>query len=390
MQTDIIIIGSSLSAKIMALSLELNNFKVLLISNRIGKMNPSNLVTFFSAGSIKFLNTILENHPEIRDYESINALQCSQYEDFNKKDSILNFHNINEQLLGKIIPNKKINILLDRKISSKQNIKILNDVIIQDIQFLETKVEVFTNQLLAISAKLVIAADGKNSIIRNFTNIKFIKHDFKQTAISIIADVERKNKNIAYQFFTTDGPLALLPYQHNQSAIIWSLKKYSDELKLGQKEFEMKLNKIFKPLINNLKIISEQRFDLSFSFAKKLFSKRVALIGDSAHSIHPIAGQGLNLIIKDIDCLSRLLKKYQSLGYDLGESIMLEEYDKIRKIDNAAYSFGTLTMDELFSSKNKYIRSLTNSVFKLFDQNDTIKKHFVNSATGSNYFNNAI
>ena len=152
----------------------------------------------------------------------------------------------------------------------------------------------------------------------------------------------------------------------------------------------MRLNKIFKPLVNNLKIISEQRFDLSFSFAKKLFSKRVALIGDSAHSIHPIAGQGLNLIIKDIDCLSRLLKKYQSLGYDLGESIMLEEYDKIRKIDNAAYSFGTLTMDELFSSKNKYIRSLTNSVFKLFDQNDTIKKHFVNSATGSNYFNNAI
>ena len=104
--------------------------------------------------------------------------------------------------------------------------------------------------------------------------------------------------------------------------------------------------------------------------------------------MHPIAGQGLNLIIKDIVCLTKQLVKYKSLGYDLGETAVLNEYDDLRRSDNIAYSFGTLILDEVFSIENIHIRKLTNSLFKTFNQSETLKKYFVNSATGYNYFNN--
>ena len=119
-----------------------------------------------------------------------------------------------------------------------------------------------------------------------------------------------------------------------------------------------------------------------------MFSKRIAITGDTAHSIHPIAGQGLNLIIKDIDCLTKQLIKYKSLGYDLGDSIALNEYNKLRKSDNVAYSFGTIILDEIFSIENKYVRKLTNSVLKSFNQSERLKRFFVDSATGYNNFKN--
>ena len=388
MQTDIIIIGLGISAKLTALSLGLHEFKVTIIPNQSMKNNTSNLVTFFSSGSIKFLSNILNDDKSIRCYEDIKQLCCSQYDQLNKKNFKVNFDNNKEEFLGKIIPNKKINELLDRHLLSNTNINILNDEFIDDIRYKDTQIEVATKKSASISAKLVIVADGKNSIIKRYSDFQFITHDFEQTALSIAANIERKNQNTAYQYFTPDGPLALLPYSSTHSSIVWSLKKSSNMLRLDQNELQQEITDIFRPIINSFKIIDIQKFNLSFSFAKKLFSKRLTIVGDTAHSMHPIAGQGLNLIIKDIVCLTKQLVKYKSLGYDLGETAVLNEYDDLRRSDNIAYSFGTLILDEVFSIENIHIRKLTNSLFKTFNQSETLKKYFVNSATGYNYFNN--
>ena len=200
--------------------------------------------------------------------------------------------------------------------------------------------------------------------------------------------MDRKSQNIAYQYFTPDGPLALLPYSSRHSSIVWSLKKNSNILKLDENKLQEEMNKILGNIVNNFEITDLQKFNLTFSFSKKLFSERIAIIGDTAHSIHPIAGQGLNLIIKDIVCLTQQLIKYKSLGYELGDIMALSEYDNLRKSDNVAYSFGTLILDEVFSIENKHIRKLTNSLFKTFNKNKTLKNYFVNSATGYGYFNN--
>jgi len=388
MQTDIIIIGSGFAAKITGLTLALKGFEVLMIPNRINGNTASNLVTFLSSGSIKFLKNILDNSSVLESYESMIQIHCSPEEELKNRSPNLYFKNDGGKILGRIIPNTKIEELLDQKINTLQNIQILKDEEVDTLKLHENKIEIKTRSSLLYEAKLFIAADGKNSIIKNFTNIEFVQYDFHQTAISIIADIDRKEKNTAYQFFMTDGPLALLPCNSTQSAIVWSLKNKSEILLLNQKQLELKLSEIFEPFVSKMKIINQQKFNLSFSFGKKLFSTRSALVGDTAHSIHPIAGQGLNLIIKDIDCLSSLLKKYQRLGYDIGDQIILEEYNNLRKIDNTAYAFGTLAIEELFSMENNFVRSLTSSALKLFNQSDRIKRSIIHNATGEHYFNN--
>ena len=388
MQTDVIIIGTGISAKLTALYLSLHRFKVIVFPNQAIKEDTSNLVTFFSSGSIKFLSEILGGDESILSYESIKQLRCSQYDQLDKENFEFNFDNNKEDILGKIIPNKKINALLDNLILSNENIHISTNELISDIKHQHHQIEVITKTSSPFSGKLLIMADGKNSIIKRYDDFQFITHDFEQIALSMTAKMDRKSQNIAYQYFTPDGPLALLPYSSSHSSIVWSLKKNSNILKLDEDTLHEAIKNILEPAVNNFEITNLQKFNLTFSFAKKLFSERTAIIGDTAHSIHPIAGQGLNLIIKDIVCLTKQLIKYKSLGYDLGDVAALNEYDNLRKSDNVSYSFGTLILDEVFSIENKHIRKLTNSLFKTFNQNKTLKNYFVNSATGYGYFNN--
>ena len=387
MQTDVIIIGSGISAKLTALYLSLHGFKVMAFPNQSKKEDTSNLVTFFSSGSIKFLSEILGGDESILNYENIKQLQCCQYDQINKENFKFNFDNNKEDLLGKIIPNKKINELLDNLILSNENINISNELI-SDIRHHCNQIEIITKSSPSFFAKLLIMADGKNSMIKRYGDFQFITHDFDQTAVSMTAKIERKSQNIAYQYFTTDGPLALLPYSSINSSIVWSIKNNSNILKLDENKLHDEICNIIGSDVNNFEITNLQKFNLTFSFAKKLFSERIAIIGDTAHSIHPIAGQGLNLIIKDIVCLTKQLITYKSLGYDLGDAAALNEYDSLRKSDNVVYSFGTLILDEVFSIENKHIRKLTNSLLKTFNQNKTLKNYFVNSATGYGYFNN--
>ena len=388
MQTDVIIIGTGISAKLTALYLSLHRFKVIVFPNQAIKEDTSNLVTFFSSGSVKFLSEILGKDESILNYEKIKQLRCCQYDQLDKENFEFNFDNNKEDFLGKIIPNKKINELLDKFILSSDNIHISTNELISDIRHQHNQIEVITKSSPSFSAKLLIMADGKNSMIKRYGDFQFITHDFAQTALSMTVKIDRKSQNIAYQYFTPDGPLALLPYSSSHSSIVWSLKKNSNILKLDENKLQEEINSILGSAVNNFEIINLQKFNLTFSFARKLFSERIAIIGDTAHSIHPIAGQGLNLIIKDITCLTKQLIKYKSLGYDLGDATALNEYDNLRKSDNVAYSFGTLILDEVFSIKNKHIRKLTNSLFKTFNKNKTLKNYLVNSATGYDYFNN--
>ena len=388
MQTDIIIIGTGISAKLTALYLSLHRFKVIVFHNQAIKEDNSNLVTFFSSGSIKFLLEILKGDESILNYESISQLCCCQYDQIDQNFFEFVFDKNKEDLLGKIIPNKKINELLDNLILSNENIHISSNELICDIRHEHNQIEVITKSPPSFSAKLLIIADGKNSMIKKYGDFQFITHDFEQTAFSITTKMNRKSQNIAYQYFTPDGPLALLPYSSINSSIVWSLKKDSNILKLDENKLQAEINNILGSVVNNFEIINLQKFNLTFSFAKKLFSERITIIGDTAHSIHPIAGQGLNLIIKDIVCLTKQLIKYKSLGYELGDVTALSEYDNLRKSDNVVYSFGTLILDEVFSIENKHIRKLTNSLFKTFNKNKTLKNYFVNSATGYDYFNN--
>ena len=110
------------------------------------------------------------------------------------------------------------------------------------------------------------------------------------------------------------------------------------------------------------------------------------MIGNIAHNIHPIAGQGLNLSIKDMALLVKKINKYKSLGYKLNDQMMLEEFEMERKLDNAAYSFGTFSLNGILSSNNKLINYTTRKGLSLIENNKYLKKLFYKSATGKDFF----
>ena len=217
--------------------------------------------------------------------------------------------------------------------------------------------------------------------------IKFISQDLEQTAFSINVKGEFKKQNHAFQIFTSSGPLAFLPYSHNQASIVWSLKNGSKELNYEKSELESKVNEYFEKEIGALKIENIETHKLNFLYAKKLYHGNTVLMGNIAHNIHPIAGQGLNLSIKDIFLFVEIISKYASLGYEINNRMAFKEFNEIRKIDNAAYSFGTLALDKILSSKNSLVSMIANTAIKILEKNSFAKQKIVKSATGAGHFN---
>ena len=117
-----------------------------------------------------------------------------------------------------------------------------------------------------------------------------------------------------------------------------------------------------------------------------MYDSKSLVIGNIAHNIHPIAGQGLNLSIKDIALFSKLVSNYSKIGYEINHPMIFEKFDQERKLDNTVYSFGTLAIDEIFSSQNNLINFFSRQGLKLVEKNNFLKKLIVNSATGGNIF----
>ena len=156
---------------------------------------------------------------------------------------------------------------------------------------------------------------------------------------------------------------------------------------MNKSDLEKIINKKLKNFCQPLEIVDIEKHKLKFSFSRKLYSNKTVLIGNIAHNIHPIAGQGLNLSIKDISLFVKLVKNYKSIGYEINSSLIFEDYDVERKVDNTVYSFGTLALEEILSTQNKLVNAVSRKGISYLQKNNFMKKLFVGSATGKKYFN---
>ena len=156
----------------------------------------------------------------------------------------------------------------------------------------------------------------------------------------------------------------------------------SDELEYNKEEILKEVNKFYEDIIFCDEVINMQKYKLEFEYRKKTFLESMVLIGDAAHSIHPIAGQGLNLSIKDILELKKQINKFNYLGYALGNSLSLSEYANLRLSDTVLYSFSTIYLDEIFKNRNYLVDKVSNFGIKAIEKNNTIKNMIIKSATG--------
>ena len=385
---DVVIFGSGISAKISAIALAKNNLSVCIISDckKNEDIHETNLVTFMSIGSIHYLQTILTNYKIFDQYEEIKEINCMLVGVNNIIDQTINFNDNKNEILGKIVQNSFLESCLDNEIKNIPDIKLIHNSNISQYHDTINGVHLELTNKEIINSKLFILSSSKNKELIKKTDIKFINYDFEQDALSILIDYKTKQKNCAFQKFTNQGPIAVLPYSKNKSSIVWSVNRDSDILKKSKNELEVSLRKNLKEFIYDLEITNIERHSLKFQYAKKLTSKNTVLIGNIAHNIHPIAGQGLNLSIKDIALLVKKITKYQALGYRVNDKILLKEFDQERRLDNTLYSFGTFTLDSILKNQNRFLNFTVQKGLNLVEKNKMLKKVFVNSATGKSFF----
>ena len=387
MDFDFVFYGAGISAKIAAVSLLKEGFKVCIIQDKKKFSKNSNLVTFLSEGSINYLTTLVSNPANINNYTTIQKLNCSLTNSTGSKEEFIEFTDNKSNSLGKIIPNNILEGMFDEELSKLKNITIIKDETPIKINDASMNVEIFMESKNSIRAKVFILSSSNNHEMNRNLNIKFFSHDFNQIALSIKVIGQGQSEGCAYQKFSSDGPIAFLPYEKNEASIVWSVRDDSPFVSMNKSDLEKIINKKLNNFCQPLEIVDIEKHKLKFSFSRKLYSNKTVLIGNIAHNIHPIAGQGLNLSIKDISLFVKLVKNYKSIGYEINSSFIFEDYDVERKVDNTVYSFGTLALEEILSTQNKLVNAVSRKGISYLQKNNFMKKLFVGSATGKKYFN---
>ncbi len=248
---------------------------------------------------------------------------------------------------------------LHEKIDSNENIKIFESSTVTEINVQPGFTIATLNNEKLLQASLLIGAEGQKSITADYAGIRKTEWEYDQASIVGIVEHELPHHGEAHQFFMPNGPIAILPLKRSRSSFVWTEKKSNAKQfnLLSQKEFLCELEKRFGNYRGRITLLgAKYLFPLSFMIAEKFFGDRVALIGDAAHKIHPIAGQGLNLGLKDVATLAEILIEARRLGQDIGSINLLETYSNWRKFDVLSMGIFTDISNRIFSNNNIALR----------------------------------
>jgi 2-octaprenyl-6-methoxyphenol hydroxylase len=236
-----------------------------------------------------------------------------------------------------------------------------------------------------VDASLLVAADGARSKLRERAGIATHGWDYDQSGIVVTVGHERDHHGRAEEHFLPAGPFAILPLTNNRSSLVWTEKRGEAAriIALGEAEFLVELEQRFGLHLGEIKVLDKPRaFPLGYFVARSFIADRLALVGDAAHVIHPIAGQGLNLGLKDVAALAEVVVDAARLGIDLGQSDVLERYQRWRRFDTMAMGLATNSLNLLFSNKSTLLRTVRDIGLGLVDRAPPLKEIFIRQAAG--------
>ena len=236
-----------------------------------------------------------------------------------------------------------------------------------------------------IEASLLVAADGARSKLRERAGIATHGWDYDQAGIVVTVGHERDHQGRAEEHFLPAGPFAVLPLKGQRSSLVWTEQRAEAAriVSLSGEEFHGELEKRFGLHLGEIKALDKPRaFPLSYFVARSFIGERLALVGDAAHVIHPIAGQGLNLGLKDVAALAEVVVDAARLGIDLGQADVLDRYQRWRRFDTMAMGLATNSLNFLFSNKSTLLRTVRDIGLGLVDRAPPLKELFIRQAAG--------
>ncbi|MGH6865838.1 MAG: FAD-dependent monooxygenase [Methyloceanibacter sp.] len=237
-----------------------------------------------------------------------------------------------------------------------------------------------------IEARLLVAADGKRSLTRERAGIKCIGWSYPQAGIVTTVAHQHPHRGKAVQHFLPAGPFAILPLTGNRSSIVWTEEKAEAEALMAgsEVEFVAALAKRFGHRLGEIRLKgSRQSFPLDLQIARAFVANRVALAGDAAHVVHPLAGQGLNIGLRDVAALTEIVIDASRLGLDIGAVPNLERYQRWRRFDSAFSATVMHGLNRLFSNDSAPLRALRDLGLGLVDRAPALKRFLVRGAAGA-------
>jgi 2-octaprenyl-6-methoxyphenol hydroxylase len=348
----ICIVGDGLSGLMAALALnKLEGLEVHLISRK-NKHSKDRRTTAISASNYDFFNEVINKFNKKLFWASKKIDLF--YETKNHKMNFLNFNEDSKNLMY-VFENDKIKEFLIKEIKKKK-IKTFQKNIyeLKDLDGYDMK---------------ILCLGRSSKIYQSIVNKRSLNKDYKEIAITGYVKHNLKNLSTA-QYFLKDGPLAILPFSKNNFSFVWSVDKDfpKKDINLAVKS---KISEVLKT--KKIQISNQQSFPLMLNLERTYYKNDVLILGEGLHTVHPVAGQGFNLVLRDINKLQELLKYYTGLGMSITSTPVLEDFTNNRKSENIITGIG-IDLTHNFFKKNKLLDPFKETILKNISNNNTLKK----------------
>lgn len=381
---DVIIIGNGVTGGTLACALAQTGLKVVVVDQQDPQRPlPSDGRSFALSRSSHTLFSTLGIWQDLHEVTPITTIHTSdgvlpQWVDYTEDD-------VKGGPLGYVVDSSLLKSKVLEHVLSYQNITLHAPTSVVRLERTSYHSLVETSQGMLLRAPLCIASDGRSSTIREWANIPLIKWDYDQTAIVCNMAHTLPHNNQAFEHFLPSGPLAFIPRPGNTSGLVWSIKKDKAPclLSLSPEDFAQEVQALFGSSLGELTLTSERlSYPLSVCLPKRFIDTRLALLGDAAHTFHPVAGQGLNVGLRDVATLAELIIEATSLGLDLGSSHMLERYHKRRRTDVLSMTFLTDGLIRAFSTQSRFMARTRSFGFGAVKTITPLKNFMIRHAMG--------
>jgi 2-octaprenyl-6-methoxyphenol hydroxylase len=398
-RTDVAIVGGSYTGLALALALAHaadGGLRITLIDRgdfgASGAPTRDNRATAIAAGSRRVLEAIGVWHDLADAAQVVSAIDItdSALDDVIRPSRLSYDNTLADGTPGTwIVENARLVAALLAAVRRTPTIELIAATEVAGLEVTSTAARLTFKSGKHLSAALVVAADGARSQVREMAGIKTVGWPYEQTGIVTTVVLDTPHEGRATQHFLPAGPFAILPLVGNRACITWTegAAEAARILALDDADFLAETERRFGYKLGQITLAStpgpnRQSWTLDMQLARALIANRVALIGDAAHSVHPIAGQGLNIGLRDVAALAEVLIDGARLGLDLGQATVLERYQGWRRLDSAMSAATFDGLNRLFSNDTTILRTLRGAGLGLVDRSPLLKQFFVTEAAG--------
>jgi len=291
-----------------------------------------------------------------------------------------------EASMGSVVENRITIKALWNKLQALENASLLTSTQLLDFESSDDGVTIQLSDQ-QIKVELLVGADGANSKIRELSHIDDYGWDYQQKALVATVRPEKPHQQTAWQRFLPEGPLALLPLRDGLVSIVWSSKPETTEglLALSEADFCRALAEASEHQLGQFELMGQRAaFPLKMQFSTEYCQQRVVLIGDAIHAIHPLAGQGANLGLKDAASLAGVILQAKLKGRELSSQQVLRRYERQRKADNLLMMGVMDAFKHLFTADETAIQLIRSTGMRLVNKSTALKKQICRYAMGLN------